>query len=102
MKDGDYATLARYRYALRAFGRYSEAAAEDAGMTPRQHLALLTSRAGEGGTLHVGELAERLILKPHSASELVQRMVEQGLVRRATDAHDTRQVVLVLSQRGKL
>ena len=101
LKDEDYATLAGFRHALRQFAHYSEAAAEEAGLPPRQHQALLAIRSGPGGTLHVGELAERLLLKPHSASELVQRMVEQGLVRRATDVHDKRQVALRLSQRGE-
>jgi DNA-binding MarR family transcriptional regulator len=101
LDDGDYATLAGFRYALRQFARYSEHAAEDAGLTPRQHQALLAIRAGNEGALHVGELAERLILKPHSASELVQRMVEQGLVRRETGATDKRQVTVSLTERGR-
>lgn len=101
LDDGDYATLAGFRYALREFVRYSEAAAEDAGVTPRQHQALLAIRAGTRGMLHVGELAERLFLKPHSASELVQRMVEQGLVRRQTGVDDKRQVTVRLTERGE-
>jgi len=101
LRDEDYATLAGFRHALRQFATYSEAAARQAGLTPQQHQAMLAIRAGPGGSLHVGKLAERLLLRPHSASELVQRMVEQGLVRRATGAHDKRQVVLALSQRGE-
>jgi DNA-binding MarR family transcriptional regulator len=101
MNDDDYRALAGFRYTLREFMRYSEAAAEKAGITPRQHQALLAIRAGPGGALFVGELAERLFLKPHSASELVQRMVEQGLVRRETGTEDRRQVVLRLSERGE-
>ncbi len=101
LNDGDYATLADFRYELRKFVRYSERAAGEAGLTPRQHQALLAIRAAPGGTLHVGELAERLFLRPHSASELVQRMEEQGLVRRETGAGDKRQVSLRLSERGE-
>jgi DNA-binding MarR family transcriptional regulator len=101
LRDEDYVTLAGFRHALRQFADYSEAAARRAGLTPRQHQALLAIRGGPDGTLHVGQLAEQLLLKPHSASELVQRMVEQGLVRRATDAHDKRQVTLALSRRGE-
>jgi len=101
MTEDDYRALAGFRYALREFVRYSESAAEAAGVTPRQHQALLAIRAGPGGTLHVGELAGRLFLRPHSASELVQRMVEQGLVRRETGESDKRQVILRLSQRGE-
>lgn len=101
LKDEDYATLAGFRYELRKFARYSERAAGEAGLTPRQHQALLAIRAGPGGALYVGELAERLFLRPHSASELVQRMEEQDLVRREAGADDKRQVSLRLSDRGE-
>jgi DNA-binding MarR family transcriptional regulator len=101
LSDRDYETLAGFRYALRQFGRYSEAAAEKAGLTPRQHQALLAIRAGPGGTLRVGELAERLFLRPHSATQLVQRLVEQGLLRREPAQADKRQVRLRLHQRGE-
>jgi DNA-binding MarR family transcriptional regulator len=101
LSDGDYATLAGFRYALRKFARYSEAAAEEAGLTPRQHQVLLAIRVGPGGALTVGELAERLFLRPHSASELVQRMEEQGLLRRETGGADKRLVRLRLHERGE-
>jgi DNA-binding MarR family transcriptional regulator len=101
LHDSDYATLAGFRYELRKFVRYSERAAGEVGLTARQHQALLAIRAGPGGTLHVGELAERLYLRPHSASELVQRMEEQGLVRREAGAADKRQVRLSLHERGE-
>jgi DNA-binding MarR family transcriptional regulator len=101
LSDRDYETLAVFRYALRQFGRYSEAAAEKAGLTPRQHQALLAIRAGPGGTLRVGALAERLFLRPHRAAEQVQRMEEQGLLRREPAQADKRQVRLRLHQRGE-
>ena len=101
LKDRDYTTLAGFRYELRKFVRYSERAAGEAGLTPRQHQALLAIRAAAGGTLHIGELAERLFLRPHSASELVHRMEQQGLVRREPGAGDKRHVTLRLSDRGE-
>ena len=101
ISDRDYATLAGFRHELRKFVRYSEAAAAEAGLTPRQHQALLALRAGPGGSLRVGERAERLFLRPNSASELVQRMEEQGLLRREAGAADKRQVRLRLHERGE-
>ncbi|HEY7805699.1 MAG TPA: helix-turn-helix domain-containing protein [Croceibacterium sp.] len=101
LQETDYATLAGFRYELRKFSRYSERAAGEAGLTPRQHQALLAIRAGPGGALHVGQLAERLFLRPHSASELVQRMVEQDLVTREPGTEDKRQVTLTLSDHGE-
>jgi DNA-binding MarR family transcriptional regulator len=101
LNDGDYAMLAGFRHELRKFGRYSERAAEEAGLTPRQHQALLAIRGGAGGMLNVGELADRLFLRPHSASELVQRMVEQDLLTRQAGADDKRHVSLRLSTHGE-
>jgi DNA-binding MarR family transcriptional regulator len=101
LSDAEYAALAGLRYALRRFVRYSEHAAQAAGLTPRQHQALLAIRGGDGGKLLIGELAERLFLKPHSASELVQRMVEQGLVRRETGESDKRQVTVCPTEHGR-
>jgi DNA-binding MarR family transcriptional regulator len=101
LSDGDYATLAGFRYALRQFVRYSEHAAAEAGLTPRQHQALLAIRAGPGGTMRVGQIAEQLFLRPHSASELLQRMEEQGLLRRETDPADKRQVRIRLHEHGE-
>ena len=101
LNDGDYATLAGFRYELRKFVRYSERAAGEAGLTPRQHQALLAIRAGPDNALNVGELAERLFLRPHSASELVHRMVEQDLLRREARDEDKRQVTLRLSEHGE-
>jgi DNA-binding MarR family transcriptional regulator len=103
LKDKDYEILAGFRHELRKFLRYSERAAGETGLTQRQHQALLTIRGAPGGTLHVGELADRLFLRPHSASELVKRMEEQGLVRREREpAHgDKRQVALRLSDHGE-
>lgn len=101
LKDGDYETLANFRYELRKFDRYSEMAAREAGLTPRQHQALLAIRAGPGGAVHIGDVAERLLLKPHSASELIDRMELQGLVRRESDPADKRQVTLRLTERSE-
>ncbi len=101
LKDGDYQTLANFRYELRKFDRYSEAAAGEAGLTPRQHQALLAIRAGPDASLRIGDVAERLFLRPHSASELIDRMEQQGLVRREADAADRRQVTLRLTERSE-
>ena len=41
MREADYAALAQFRYQLRTFLAFSEAAAQSAGLTPQQHQALL-------------------------------------------------------------
>ena len=94
-----YETLADFRYLIRRFLEFSQSAAGRAGLTPRQHQALLAIKgfATEPGPT-VGELAERLCIRHHSAVELVDRLVEAGLCRRAHDSGDRRRVMLCLTQ----
>lgn len=68
----EYEKLASFRYALRQFLRFSETAAREAGITPRQHQALLAI-AGHPGREEVmmSELAERLQLRHHTTVELI-------------------------------
>ena len=48
----------------------------------------------------VGELAERLQLRHHSAVGLVDRLVAERLVERVPSEHDRRQVLVKLTPRG--
>jgi DNA-binding MarR family transcriptional regulator len=91
----DYQALAEFRYRLRLFLSFSEKAARMAGVTPQQHQALLAIK-GYGGALTVGALAEKLVIRPHSAVELADRMAEAGWVRRGA-GEDARQVTLRLT-----
>lgn len=99
--DDDYETLARFRYELRRFLRFSEEAAGAAGLTPQQHQALLAIRAGEGGEMLVGTLAERLLLRPHSTTELVNRLERLGLVERRQLEDDRRKVCVAITAHGR-
>jgi DNA-binding MarR family transcriptional regulator len=49
----------------------------------------------------VGELAERLLLRPHSASGLVDRLMGLGLVERNRGDDDKRQVYISLTEMGQ-
>ena len=94
--DRDYATLAEFRHAIRHFLAFSEARAAEVGLTPQQHQALLAIRAApERAT--VGHIAERLILKPHSATGLVNRLEAMGLVTREAAKDDRRRMLLRLT-----
>jgi len=101
LTDGDYRALAEFRYVLRRFHAFSEARAAEHGLTPQQHQAMLAIRAAPGGVATVGHVAERLLLKPHSATGLVHRLEAAGLVRRASSEHDRRQSLLRLSAAGQ-
>jgi len=98
----EYETLAAFRYALRQFMRFSEAAAREAGITAQQHQALLAVKGFPGrDRVTVGELAERLQLRHHSTVGLVDRLVAEKLVIRAPSAEDRRQVLIQLTRRGE-
>src|SRR3546814_15327272 len=73
LTDADYQALASFGYALRQFTTFRESKATEAGLTPRQHQALLAIRAAHEPAT-VGFVAERLIMKPHSATGLIDRL----------------------------
>lgn len=100
LSDADYATLAEFRYSLRQFLAFSENRAAACGLTPQQHQALLAIRAAPSGEATVGYVADRLILKPHSASGLIDRLVALNLVQRHPSARDRRQALLLLTEQA--
>ena len=100
LTDADYADLLRFRDALRRFLRWSEKQARAAGLTPAQHQLLLAIR-GHDGDPTVGEVAAHLLLRHHSAVELVSRAGRAGLLRRDVDQSDRRVVRLTLTDQGE-
>ena len=97
-----YETLAELRYALRQFLRFSESAAQAAGVTPQQHQAMLAIKGFPGRDhITIGELAERLQILHHSAVGLANRLVTENYARRVPDQKDRRQVRLTLTIRGE-
>jgi DNA-binding MarR family transcriptional regulator len=102
LTGADYQTLAQLRYLLRRFAAFSEVAAREAGLTAQQHQALLAVRGFPGrGPISVGELAERLQLRHHSAVGLIDRLVTRGLLRRHYDRRDRRRVLVTLTAPGR-
>jgi len=94
----DYRLLSEFRYLIRCFLEFSETAAVRAGLTARQHQALLAIKGiREDAAPTIGYLAERLRIQHHSAVELVDRLVEAGLVVRVPDPGDRRRVRLELT-----
>lgn len=100
LTDADYARLADFRYALRCFLEFSESAATRARLTPQQHQALLVIRGSQGSVATVGQLAERLRVRHHTAVELSQRLEAAGLIRRQPSPDDGRAVCLSLTSDG--
>ena len=102
ISKAEYEALAEFRYAVRQFLAFSEEAAKSVGLTPRQHQSLLAIRGAPGRqALTVGELAERLHIRPNSAVGLVDRLAADDLVTRASQAGDRRQVFVSLTPRGR-
>jgi DNA-binding MarR family transcriptional regulator len=103
LTDADYERLAELRYGVRRFLHWSTRQARRAGITPTQHqllLAIRASRDPRGPT--VGDIAEVLIIRHHSAVGLIDRAREAGLIMRERDP-DTQSVVhLKLTDFGAL
>jgi DNA-binding MarR family transcriptional regulator len=101
LANADYQALGAFRQALRRFLAFSEEGARALKLTPQQHQALLAVRAHVGPmAMSVGELADCLMIKNHSALGLVDRLIERGLISRATSPVDRRRVLLSLTPEG--
>ncbi len=97
----DYERLLAFRTGLRRFLYWSGQQAEAAGITPAQHQLLLAVRGHpdpRGPT--VGDIAGYLLVRHHSAVELIDRAVAAGLVTRQPDNEDARTVRIALTARG--
>jgi DNA-binding MarR family transcriptional regulator len=112
--DVDYQALAAFRLALRRFAAFSEAEAKAAGLTPRQHQALLAIKGksnpaeaprfgigAEAPGLGIGDIAAHLLIRHNTAVELVDRLAEAGLVQRQPDPADGRRILVTLTDRSE-
>jgi DNA-binding MarR family transcriptional regulator len=96
-------TLAEFRYELRRFLCFSECAAIEAGLHPKQHQLLLqVAGAPKGTAVTIAYAAERLGLRHNSAVELVDRSEREGLLARIADPDDKRRVILRATRKGNL
>ncbi len=97
----DYQGLAELRHQVRRFLRFSEQAARNSGLEPRQHQLMLALKGlPESARPTIRELAERLQIQHHSAVELVNRLAAGGYVRRRRGNTDRREVLLSLTAKG--
>jgi DNA-binding MarR family transcriptional regulator len=98
----DYRALAEFRYQIRRFLSFSQRAAQAAGVDPQQHQLLLAICGLPQDTRPtIRSLADRLMIRHHSAVELVDRSVRRGLVERQRDGIDRRQVTVKLTPKGE-
>lgn len=98
----DYEALARFRYGLRLYFRFSERSVRLVGLTPQQYQLMLAIKGFPGrewGT--VTELAERLQSSHNSVVGLIDRSEANGMVERRPHATDRRAVAVYLTARGE-
>jgi DNA-binding MarR family transcriptional regulator len=102
LTKAQYERLADFRYQLRRYLRFSEEIIKRERITPLQYLLLLQIKGFPGRDwATVGELAERLQASHHGAVALVDRCEKQGLVVRAPDPSNRRQVQVRLKPKGE-
>lgn len=98
----DFEHLLAFRSSLRRFQRWSEDQARTAGLTHVQHQLLVAVKGHPGSEPPtVGELADYLLLRHHSAVELIDRAEAARLVARVTDDHDARLVRIRITVKGE-
>jgi DNA-binding MarR family transcriptional regulator len=102
LTNRDYQSLAEFRHLIRRFLRFSEQAAREAGLEPKQHQLLLALKGlATDVRPRIAELAEKLQIQHHSAVELVNRLESAGFVRRQRGSEDRREVLLHLTAHGE-
>jgi DNA-binding MarR family transcriptional regulator len=101
LDQSDFEHLLELRTGLRRFLRWSEHQAEAAGLTPAQHQLLLAIRghADPAGPT-IGEIADYLVLRHHSAVGLIDRAAAAGLVKRGPDPTSSSVVRVTLTPTG--
>jgi len=94
--------LAEFRFQLRKFLHFSSLAADAAGIRAQQY-QLLQCVWGMPEELDptIANVAARMLLKHNSAVELVDRTLEQGLLRRCPDPTDHRRILLRMTPMGE-
>jgi DNA-binding MarR family transcriptional regulator len=102
LTPSDYEALAVFRYGVRRYLAFAEAGAKSVGLTSQQHQALLAIKAQTlTRPISIGDLAAQLLLKHHSAVELVGRLEKAGFTQRSVDPDDRRRVLVSLTAEGE-
>jgi len=95
------AELAEFRYQLRRFVSFSEAACEAAGISAQQYQLLqVIATLPEGQESSISYIAERMVVRHNTAVELVDRAEKAGLVHRVADPNDHRRSLVETTSRG--
>src|SRR5256885_1172721 len=102
LTPADYRALAEFRFQVRKFFHFSEVAAREAHLEPRQYqLMLMIKGLPEDRRPRIRDLAELLMVEHHSMVELIDRLVSGGYVRRSRGNEDRREVLVSLTLKGE-
>lgn len=98
----DFEALARFRFGIRRYLRFSEETVRKAGLTPQQYQLLLALKGfPDREWASVQELADQLQLRHHSVVELINRAQRQGLVDRGDHPSNGRAIRVFLTATGE-
>jgi DNA-binding MarR family transcriptional regulator len=99
----DAIAVAEFRAVLRGFLRRTEKKARRNGLTPQRYQLLLTIKGApdHSESLTVTDVADRLQVAQSTATELVTRAEEAGLVKRSGSPKDGRVAVVRLTGAGE-
>ncbi|WP_246833345.1 MarR family winged helix-turn-helix transcriptional regulator [Williamsia sp. 1138] len=98
----EFEALARFRFGIRRYLRFSEEAVRAHGIAPQQYQMMLALKGyPDREWASIAELSDRLQLRHHSVVELVNRAQKQQLVERAVHPDDARMVRVELTEQGQ-
>ncbi len=102
ISQAGFRQLAEFRHRIRYFLHSSEEAVRSRGIEPQQH-QLLVAIKGLPKDIRptITALSQQLCLRHHSTVELVDRLVDQGALRRHQGQQDHREVLIELTPRGE-
>ncbi len=108
MTHAPHDRLATIDAALLRLRRFTQAPREDSAPGPRESVEISTvlvvdaveHLSASGATATVGTVADRLSVAPSTASRLIERAADAGMIERTRATGDSRRVVLVLTEAG--
>jgi DNA-binding MarR family transcriptional regulator len=74
----------------------------DVDVEIRPHHFEIMALLKEEGTLYVAEIGERLLIAKAQMTQLIDKLVDLGIVERTTDATDRRTINITLTDKGRV
>ena len=102
VSQAGFRQLAAFRHHIRQFLHFSEEAARSHGIEPQQHQLLLALKGLPKGTRPtITALSRQLCLRHHTTVELIDRLVDNGALKRRHGEQDHREVLVELTPHGE-